>query len=897
MKKKRKFITVCLLFALLVGLIQSLCNTETYQAATSYTNAKEFYESTTRVDRLYHAEAAFGRVYYATQAKLAYSSTNKKYYTVGFDVTLSGNGRSVSFTVQREGGSMTQIDIQKDGGYEYILYAITEDKLFELATKANSTNAAYVLSASTINVRMDAIMTTKEGSKIKGGITENGSGGFIPWGTIYRLKDSSDLKKMKEIFSGHTFESYKEIYADLENYLLNVRYAVNGTPAISENSSTKATVNSSYRLENYTKDGVVTPYVLYNSNKTPYTSSGRTLNQIGILNPSSVGLSKTGYHLPSGNEWITASSVYFAGNRSYQAMTISPAVGYKDEDITFYANWQPNTIKINYNANGGKGTISSTETVYDKETYLSKNTFTRTGHKLKTGAEWNTKKDGTGTSYSSGQLATNMITGGEITLYANWEPCVYKITLDNQDADSAGTKQYYEKYSTGIYKESSCKNKLSKITLPTKKGYTFGGYYTSANGKGTQYVNASGTVLSKTTTFTADDTLYAYWIPNTYEIVYHPNFNGNTIRMENTQATYDRSVFLTACQYLRTGYKFIGWSTTETGAVVYEDLQSVKNLTDTDKGVVNLYAQWEPLIFNITLWQGDGSGGTENIFQQYEIGFFSKYLNGAVSNSITKVTKPSWTGHTFQGYFAYMDGTDDALIDSLGNIVMANTTFTNDATIFARYKANQYKITMDKQGGTKGIGTDSVVVTYDESVSSIECPVKGDYTFQGYYTQTGGKGTMIYNEYGSSTLARYLYTKSITVYAYWVDKTAPDVTLTVSQEEWTNEKVILTAEAGDYGSGLNSLMIYRVGSDESLTLVAQENNLNGAKTKTLTFVNTIEGIVRYKAVATDVEGNIAESFNVVYYDKTAPCGEVMEATINGTTFYFDIDITDINTRD
>lgn len=161
MKKKTKITAFAILIAMLVAILQPLCGAETYQAATSYTNAKEFYESTALYGELYHAEAAYGKVYYSTRAKLASSSTNTKYYTVGFDVTLSGNGHSVSFTVQREGGSMAQVgDSVKSGNYEYNLYVISEDKLYELASKADSANAAYVLSASTINVRMDAIMTT-----------------------------------------------------------------------------------------------------------------------------------------------------------------------------------------------------------------------------------------------------------------------------------------------------------------------------------------------------------------------------------------------------------------------------------------------------------------------------------------------------------------------------------------------------------------------------------------------------------------------------------------------------------------------------------------------------------------------------------------------------------------
>ena len=68
----------------------------------------------------------------------------------------------------------------------------------------------------------------------------------------------------------------------------------------------------------------------------------------------------------------------------------------------------------------------------------------------------------------------------------------------------------------------------------------------------------------------------------------------------------------------------------------------------------------------------------------------------------------------------------------------------------------------------------------------------------------------------------------------------------------------------------------------------------GAKYKELTFTNKTEGVIRYKAVATDVEGNTVESYNVVYYDKTKPGGAVIDEWIKENTFEFEIDVTDIH---
>lgn len=82
----------------------------------------------------------------------------------------------------------------------------------------------------------------------------------------------------------------------------------------------------------------------------------------------------------------------------------------------------------------------------------------------------------------------------------------YTITLNNQSATSAGTTSIVEEYGNSY--------NVTTITKPTRTGYTFGGYYTSTNGGGTQIINASGTVVASTTQFSGNATIYAKWTQN-----------------------------------------------------------------------------------------------------------------------------------------------------------------------------------------------------------------------------------------------------------------------------------------------------------------------------------------------------------------------------------------------
>ncbi len=115
----------------------------------------------------------------------------------------------------------------------------------------------------------------------------------------------------------------------------------------------------------------------------------------------------------------------------------------------------------------------------------------------------------------------------DVTYYAITSPNIYKVTLDNQGATSAGTTEVYYQYNTTktvngtlcyYYTDSSLTNCLSggyKIVNPTKTGYTFGGYYTKQTGNGTQYVNSGGTFVNNVYQTMGNKTLYASWSDTT----------------------------------------------------------------------------------------------------------------------------------------------------------------------------------------------------------------------------------------------------------------------------------------------------------------------------------------------------------------------------------------------
>ena len=169
-----------------------------------------------------------------------------------------------------------------------------------------------------------------------------------------------------------------------------------------------------------------------------------------------------------------------------------------DSDLTIKGSWKydkinPETFTFNYDANGGTGTMTDTDSPYVKNSQAKvlDNEFTRSNYSF-TG--WNTKADGTGDSYKVGDMIKMT---ANMTLYAQWK---YKGGGDSGDQivtlhyeSNGGTTYKDERYTYGTIV------KLDKT--PLREGRTFTGWY------------ADKELTKKITKITmkGDKTVYAGW--------------------------------------------------------------------------------------------------------------------------------------------------------------------------------------------------------------------------------------------------------------------------------------------------------------------------------------------------------------------------------------------------
>lgn len=108
---------------------------------------------------------------------------------------------------------------------------------------------------------------------------------------------------------------------------------------------------------------------------------------------------------------------------------------------------------ITYNANGGTGAPSSQTKGYGDALTLSTTVPTRTDYNF---LGWNTKADGTGTTYGAGSTypATS---NADATLYAKWEPAYTRPTISDLSLIRCTNASGYPASEEGTYAKLSFK--------------------------------------------------------------------------------------------------------------------------------------------------------------------------------------------------------------------------------------------------------------------------------------------------------------------------------------------------------------------------------------------------------------------------------------------------------
>ena len=501
------------------------------------------------------------------------------------------------------------------------------------------------------------------------------------------------LSSTKPTRTGYTFNGWNTNSSGTGTY-----YASGG----------KYTGNANLTL--YAKWTPNTYTVTYNANGGSGAPGSQTKTHGVNLTLSSTKPTRTGYTFVNWNTAFNGTGTTYASGGTYTG----------NANLTLYAQWTPNTYTVSYNANGGSGAPGSQTKTHDVNLTLSSTKPTRTGY---TFVNWNTASNGTGTTYASGGTYTG---NANLTLYAQWTPVTYTVSYNANGGTGAPGNQT---------KHHGVSLTLSS-TKPTRTGYTFNGWNTSAYGYGTSYASG-GTYTSN-----ANLTLYAQWTPVTYTVSY--NANGGSGAPGNQTKTYGVDLTLSSTKPTRTGYNFTGWNTSSLGY----GTSYAGGAKYTGNADLTLYAQWTPNNYTI-VFHGNGAtgGSTASMQMQYNE---TKQLN---ENGFIR------TGHSFKNWntLSNENGTSYADKQSVKNLAVSGSS---TVTLYAQWTPDTYTVHYDANGGS-GAPNDQIK-TYGVTLTlSSAIPARTGYTFQSWNTKPDGSGTM----YAPGAL--YTANEPLTLYAQW----------------------------------------------------------------------------------------------------------------------------------
>ena len=514
-------------------------------------------------------------------------------------------------------------------------------------------------------------------------------------------------------------------------------------------------------------------------------------------------------------------------------------------DATVYAKWTANAYTVKYDAGGGQGSMPDQKFTFGVPQNLTRNTFTRSGWAF-TG--W--KRADTGDSYTDGQQVSNLTStpNGIVTMIAQWTPNPASINYD----PNPPTGRTPGGQGTANWTGHTGDTQAIGANGWTVDGYTFIGWNTSADGKGTAY--APGTTWTANGTLT----LYAQWTPGQAGLTY--DGNGATGGKTDPQpGKTDEKINVRDNGFTRDGYTFVRWDTQADCRGKAVDPGDEWTL----QGSGTLYACWAGTVQTLA-YHGNGATGGNTAVQSGTTGDelttnangftrdgytfvrwdtakdgsgtaygegkngVSQYTMKPAGNDLYAIWKANPASIVYRNDYPNTTGSTPDTTGSTGDTVTVSQngfdrpgyTFTGwstskrgdpslnpgdkhtlepgTTTVWAQWKANPAHLVYNSNVGGIGSETRTVDGVVDQTVKTLGNPFdRPGYTFSGWNTQADGKGKA-YDPGADCTLTAN-------------DKSTPKNT-SVLYAQWTINKVTLKFDPNGGVGGYPSINTDAFGS-------------------------------------------------------------------------------------
>lgn len=353
-------------------------------------------------------------------------------------------------------------------------------------------------------------------------------------------------------------------------------------------------------------------------------------------------------------------------------------------NLDLKAKWQPIEYTITYHHDGGTikaytEPLKTTYTVEDSPYVLATEVkAVRNGYHLSYWCTDSLKQKKITEIDPAAMIAADQKLSN-IDLYPKWTANVYTVTFNANAADVVDPQPI-------TYKITEAKS----LPQPTRKGYTFAGWYDTDGVKVPSIVKG----------MYGDLTLKAKWTAVKYTVTY--NLGGGTNSDVNpTKVTLPGTASgITLQPATRKGYTFAGW---------YDaDKNKITELKDISKNQT-LTAKWKLIDYLLTY---EGNGATTCPANR----------NFTIKDSFTLAT-PKKTGYTFAGWYK-----DAGFVYKITSIASGTA---KDLTVYAKWTPKTYTISYVLNGGTN---VDAAPKKFTiEKAKTLTDPIRKGYSFDGWF--------------------------------------------------------------------------------------------------------------------------------------------------------------------
>ena len=461
----------------------------------------------------------------------------------------------------------------------------------------------------------------------------------------------------------------------------------------------------------------VTYSVSFNSNKGEGTMQSIIVTENSSITIPENQFTRSGYKFVGWNTESDGTGDSYSVGQTIQLSNNMILYAQWEEEETNEEPSEDSIYNVTFDSNKGEGSMQSITVDYAEQISIPENQFTRWCSDF---IGWNTKSDGTGTSYEVGQKIS---ISKDMTLYAQWERQTYTISYDPNDGEGEAFDVSVECGMGGTNKNTF-----------TRSGYKFVGWNTKADGTGTSYSDSDHQELLVENNIT----LYAQW-EKTFVLSYNPN--GGNGEVDEVIVEEGSDVCIDGCGFVNECHKFIGWNTesdgTGTSYTWGQSISITKNMT--------LYAQWKVKNYTISYNPNGGYG------EVFDISAECKATIETNNNTFTR------EGYKFVGWNTKADGTGDSYPGNVEFVV------ENNMTLYAQWEKT-FVLSYNPNGGEGEVYEVIVEEGSDVGIDEIrfgnEC-----HNFIGWNTESDGTGTSY--EVGQ----KISISKEMTLYAQWKVKT------------------------------------------------------------------------------------------------------------------------------